>query len=564
MKLYKILVSGLITILSSGAVQGQIQSDPILQSIKKEVDRNKAGLHIGTLATPFWISVRFLNSEYLNVSAVNGDLVSQAMAPENIGSTSILVGDYKRNNNSYQSFNPYEDRRLYVGNTKIESALAYEIWGRLDPAYKSAAESLERKKVLITQQNIAEEELAIHDWDQSTPTQYYEKQVTQKLNMDYWTDYCRKASLAIYSDPAIIGGDFRVIITQGDCYYYSTDGFMYRVPTRYIRLLGEARCRTNDGQDLNRFYQYFYNDMSDVPSIEDLCTEIKNFNKLLVEESKAPVITDSYSGPVLFEGTAVSDAIRAYFIDKDNGLLAKRKPLTQSEDMYGYSRSGNSENRMEQMMNKKVADRRFDFISMTGTPQWNEKKLMGYTSIDAQGVKPDSSLTLIENGILKRMLSDRTPTKTNPKSNGHNLFKINSPNSDLSAGVLRVKASGTVPKKDLKDSLISTAKDEGYDFAYMRRGYDHMLGFFVFKIHPDGSEEMVRNADINDLSQKQFKYINEISSEECLYNTEVNDTKCSLIVPYGLIFKELEIVKNNSIKKNKPFLLPRPDRKIKK
>lgn len=564
MKLYKILVSGLITVFAFGPVQGQIQNDPILQSIKKEVDRNKAGLHIGALATPFWISVRFLNTEYLNVSAVNGDVVGQNAAPENMGTTSILVGDFKRNNNSYQSYNPYGDRRFYVGNTNIESALAYEIWGQLDPTYKSAAESLERKKVQITQQNIAEEELAIHDWDQSTPTQYYEKQVSQKLDMDYWTDYCRKASLAIYSDSAIIGGDFRVIITQGDCYYYSTDGFMYRIPTRYIRLIGGAKCRTKDGQDLDRSYQYFYNDLNDVPPIDDLCAEIKNFNKLLVEESNAPVITDSYSGPVLFEGTAVSDAIRAYFIYKDNGLLAKRKPLTQSEDMYRYSGQGSTENRMEQMMNKKVADRRFDFISMTGTPQWNGKKLLGYTPIDAQGVKPDSSLLLIENGILKKMLSDRTPTKTNPTSNGHNLFKINSPNADLSAGVLRVKASGTVPKKNLKDSLIAAAKDEGYDFAYMRRGYDHMLGFFVFKVYPDGREEMVRNADINDLSQKQFKYINEISTEECLYNTEVNDTKCSLIVPYGLIFKELEIVKNNNVKKNKPFILPKPVRKNKK
>jgi|GEM_PF-1121882 len=564
MKLNKLLLSGLITILSFGAVHGQIQSDPILLSMKKEVDRNKAGLHVGTLATPFWISARFLNTEYLNVSAVNGDIVNQNSAPENMGSTNVLVGDYKRNNNNTQSSNSFNDRRFYVGNTNLESALAYEIWGQLDPAYKSAAESLERKKVQITQQNIAEEELAIPDWDQSTPVQYYEKQVSQKLDMNYWTDYCRKASLAIYSDSAIIGGDFRVIITQGDCYYYSTDGFMYRMPTRCIRMMGGAKCRTKDGQDLDRSYQYLYNDLSEVPSIVDLCTEIKKFNKLLVEESNAPVITDSYSGPVLFEGTAVSDAICQYFIYHSDGLLAKRKPLTQSEDMYGYSRQGNVGNPMEQMMNKKVADRRLDFISMTGTPQWNGKKLLGYTPIDAQGVKPDSSLVLIENGILKRMLSDRTPTKTNPKSNGHNLLKINSPNSELSLGVLRVKSSNTIPKKDLKDSLLAAAKDEGYDFAYIRRGYDHMSDIFVYKVYSDGHEEMVRNAMTDDLSQKKFKYINEISTEDCLYNTDVKDSKGSLIVPYGLIFKELGIVRNNDVKKNKPFILPRPVRKNKK
>lgn len=550
MKLYHYFLTGIATVLLGGPIQAQIQTDPILQSMKSELDRNQAGLHVGELAKPFWIASRFLNTEYLNIYAVHGDIIYQSAGPENMGITDILVGDAKRNNSAMGRFN--------TGKTNLESALKYVLWSQLDGSYKRAAESLERMKVQITQQNIAEEELAIHDWDESTPNQYYQKQVPQKLDQTYWTDYCSKASNAVFSDTAIISGDFRVIITQGDCYFYSTDGFYYRLPTRYIRLMGYARCRTKDGQDLTRNYLYCYNDINDVPKIEDLCKDIVGFNKLMIEESNAPTISDSYSGPVLFEGTAVSDAFRAYFINSGNGLLAKRKPLIQSDYYYD---GGNSDNRMEQMINKKVADRRFDFVSMTGTPQWNGKKLLGYTPIDAEGVKPDSSLVLIENGILKNLLSDRTPTKTNPKSNGHNLFKVNNPSSGLGVGVLRIKASKTTPAKNMKDSLISAAKDEGYDFAYLRRGFDHLGGFFVYKVFSDGHEEMVRNAEINDLGQKQFKYINEISSEECLYNTEVEDNKCSLITPYSLIFKELEITKNSEIKKNKPFILPRPIRK---
>ena len=555
MQVNKILFTGLITLLFFGPVQGQIQNDPILQSIKSEVDRNKAKLHISELESPFWISFRFKESEQMEITASMGDIIYNHSYTNNMGVADILVGDTKMNNNNFQSFNMYN--MIGVGNTDKVSAIKYAIWNQLDPAYKSAAESLERKKAQITQQNISDEDLSINDWDQSTSSQYYQQQDKQNIDLNFWTEYCRKASLALCKDTAILKSDFKYHVNQGNFYYYSTDSFRYRIPSRVIELTAHVECQSKDGQNISKDYRYCYDDLNDVIPIEKLCTELIGFNKLMIEESNAPLISDSYSGPVLFEGRAISDAIRAFFLNNDNGLFAKRKPLVQSNN-YGYN---NSENRMEQMMNKKVADRRFDFISMTGTPTWKGQKLFGYTPIDAQGVKPDSSLVLIENGILKHLLSDRTPTKTNPKSTGNSLFRMNNPNSSLGAGVIRVCASKTIPVKELKDSLLAAAKDEGYDFAYIRRGYDHLSDFFVYKVYADGREEMVRNASINELNQKQFKYIEYIGDEESVFNSLEDDSKCTIIAPKCLIFKELEIVRNNDQKLNKPFIAPRPDRK---
>jgi len=556
MQVNKVLLIGLITLLFFSPAQGQIQNDPILQSIKSEVDRNKAQLHIGELESPFWISFRFKESDKMEITSSMGDILSNNTSSTNLGAANILVGDAKRNNNNYQSFNGY----TMIGNTDLVSAIKYAIWNQLDPAYKDAAESLERKKVQITQQNISDEDLNINDWDQSAAAQYYQQQEKQKIDIKFWTEYCRKASLALCMDTAILKSNFRYNINQGDYYYYSTDSFMYRVPTRSIELIAHAECRTKDGQNISKDYRYCFDDLNDVMPIETLCAELIRFNKLMIEESNAPLISDSYSGPVLFEGRAVTDVIRAFFLNRDNGLFAKRKPIAQSNN-YGYR---NTENQMEQMMNKKVADRRFDFISMTGTPTWKGQKLFGYSPIDAQGVKPDSSKVLIENGILKNLLSDRTPTKTNPKSTGNSLFKVNSPNAELGAGVLRVSASKTIPAKALKDSLLAAAKDEGYDFAYIRKGYDHLSDFFIYKIYADGREEMVRNASINELNQKQFKYIEYIGDDEFVYNSLENDSKCTIIAPNGIIFKELEIVRNNDQKLNKPFIAPRPDSVLKK
>ncbi|MDD4921352.1 MAG: metallopeptidase TldD-related protein [Bacteroidales bacterium] len=569
MQISKKIYTAIFAILCFGPVQGQIQNDPILTSIKTEVERNKTGLHAGMLESPFWISFCFQQAGNINISASRGDLISQSVKPDNEGVANILVGNARLNNNNFQSsLNFYGGGS--IGKTNIESAIKYAIWKQLDPAYKKAAESLERKKMEINQQNIPEEEFKTNDWDQSLPTQYYQVQEDQKINMDFLSDYCRKASMALCQDPAILESGFTADITQGHYYYYSTDGFMFKLPMRCIKMSGIVECRTKDGQKMNERYCYYFDDISDLPPIENLCSEIIGYNKLLIEESNAPLITDSYSGPVLFEGIAVSDAIRTLFLNKDNGLLAKRKKISQSGksnyyEGYGMpSREGNSENRMGQMINKKVADRRLDFISMTGTPRWNGQKLWGYTPIDAQGVKPDSSLTLIEDGILMNLLSDRTPTKTNSKSNGHHLFKTGSADSGLGVGVLRLQSSKTIPGKNLKDSLLAAAKDEGYDFAYIKRGYGHMSGCFLYKVYPDGREEMVRDFSINDLNQKQFKYLLQIGAEETINNTIIDNSKSTIIAPYGLIFKELEIVRNNNIKLNLPFIVPRPERKDKK
>jgi len=536
----------ILSLLSFTTIQGQIQDDPILKAIKSEVDRNKAGLHVGNLDYPFWISYRFLNATQTTVYASAGALQFKEKREKNIGIADLLVGNdvFNNNNDTYQSY--HQQNKYPIGKTDIESALKYVIWSQLDPDYKKSAESFEGKKVKVAQQNIPEEEKNIHDWDQSTPIQYYCKKESKSTDQKFWSDYCRKASIALGKNESIISSDFQATITEGDYYYYSTDGFMYRLPMCFIDLSGTVECRSDDGQIMNEKYSFYFDDINDVTPIDTLCSEIIKYNGLLIEESKAPMISDSYSGPVLYEGTAVSNAVNKNFLNASNGLLAKRKGLS------------NSENRMEQMIDKKVADRRLNFISMTGTPRWHGQKLLGYTPIDAQGVRPDSSLTLINHGVLKNMLSDRTPTKTNPKSNGHSRINTTFYFESLGAGNIRLTASQTIPGNIMKDSLLAAAKEEGYDFAYIYRGYPHMGGCFLYKVYQDGREEMVRNGSISDMNQKQFKYILHIGTEDAIHNINNMGFITTLIVPCGIIFKELEIVRNNNMTLEKPFIVPRP------
>jgi len=379
MSITKKTITVILSLLSLSFVQAQVQNDPVLNAIKNEVDRNKVGLHVGNLNHPFWISYRLMNASRTVIVAAGGNLVSKETRQNNIGSADLLMGDYAFNNNNYQFNKPIGSMR--VGETNLEAAVKIAIWTQLDPLYKKTAEAFERKKVQIIQQNIPKEELEIHDFDQSSPVQYYQKQELQEIDLDALGEYCRKASKALSENQAIISSDFRMEILQGDLYYYSTDGFTYRLPLRYVEMIGNVECRSEEGQKLSERYSYYFDDLKDITPIEELCQQMQLFNGYLIEESKAPEISEAYSGPILYEGNALTNAIEAQFLNKENGLLAKRREIPETRN------SGYSENRMEQMIGKKVADRRLNFISMTGRSQWNGQKTVWPYSHRCSGSK---------------------------------------------------------------------------------------------------------------------------------------------------------------------------------
>jgi hypothetical protein len=97
--------------------------------------------------------------------------------------------------------------------------------------------------------------------------------------------------------------------------------------------------------------------------------------------------------------------------------------------------------------------------------------LIGDFAVDAEGVVPDDSLILVEDGFLKSLLNNRTPSHTITKSNGYNRFAVGagSFSRGLAPGIVTITSPNTQPADSLKATLLSLAKEEGMKYAILAK-----------------------------------------------------------------------------------------------
>ena len=206
------------------------------------------------------------------------------------------------------------------------------------------------------------------------------------------------------------------------------------------------------------------------------------------------------------------------------------------------------------MIDKRITAKEISIEDMTGTPEYKGVKLLGYTPVDAQAVVPPAKLTLVENGILKTLLSDRVPTAKVPHSNGHSLLTIGAA-AYTNTGVVRMSDTRTKTKEELRNELFRKAKEEGYQYAYIVKDIAGATPLELYRVNlADGTEKRMRSAIINNLDAQSFRRIAAVSDTEIIYNG-IAGSLLSVIMPDALLFEELQIQSDRVDNFRKPPLL---------
>lgn len=538
-------------------------NDPMLVSIQKEIDRNMQGLKIERMASPFFIDYRLNDLNNLNIKATRGELVYSRDGFYRNGVSSVLVGDYQNNNeNAILSFN-----QLYNNNYPSnmvegtdDAVIRTCIWGVLDQKYKNAAEQYGNKISVLNQMEIPEEERNIPDFQKMEATERIFPIVPVKYDQKKLEEYIKKAS-RVFNDYKELNESFvRLYAGCSSVRYCNSEGTVCRYPNNLIALFIYTRAQSADGQEITHQLCLPYSSFEELPDQASLDSFCKKQADQMQQKLVATMIKEPYVGPVLFEGEAVANILNRFMVDADNGILAKRKPIVSSEISRYYSgHPAISGNELESMMNKKVISRDLSLTSLTGTPEYNNKKLFGYYEVDAQGVTPDKELVLIQDGVLKNMLTTRTPTRLFRESNGHARTSINGQTVTVLPGVLRLSSKQTVSADDLKKKLIAAAKEEDYDYAYIVRQIENDTPLELYRIQvKDGSEELVRGATVKNMTLRSFKRIVGVSDKENVYDWMRNDIKSSYIVPSGIIFEDIDIVKDTKLVLKKSYIVEKP------
>ena len=192
--------------------------------------------------------------------------------------------------------------------------------------------------------------------------------------------------------------------------------------------------------------------------------------------------------------------------------------------------------------------------SITGEEFYKGKRLNGYYQIDHEGVVPDKELILIENGVLRNLLSGRTPTKKVLHSNGHVRFDLSRGQRRTTPGNILITCSQTFSKDELRKKLISLAKEEDFEYAYII--HDIWLNLISRIKVADGTEELVRGAVVSDTNLKTFKRIIGATEKELIYNFDNPQT--TVIFPEAILFEDMDVTRMANIDFKKPYIVPKP------
>jgi hypothetical protein len=179
-----------------------------------------------------------------------------------------------------------------------------------------------------------------------------------------------------------------------------------------------------------------------------------------------------------------------------------------------------------------------------------------------EGIIPDSSTLLVENGMLRKLLNDRIPARTSPNSTGNSrlTYRGNGLGTTAAPSVIKIEGRDGVSHVDLKNKLIEMAKEEGFEYTYIIRELSsYSRPFLIYRVNvADGSEELIQASELSGVTLSKLKRIPAISNQEKTENLSFSGAPISIIYPDAMIIEDIDIDKERESSKTKAPIVDNP------
>lgn len=308
--------------------------------------------------------------------------------------------------------------------------------------------------------------------------------------------------------------------------------------------------------DIARHHSYDGEKMEDMPDDAAILRDMDRSIAELEALKNAPIV-QPYSGPVILKNRAAA----VYFHELLGHRLERQRQKNESEG---------------QTFAKKVGQKIISsFISVYDDPTLERFRgtfLRGTYPFDDEGTRSER-VTLVQDGILRNFLMDRSPLLSFKDSNGHGRretgFQI-----VARMGNTIVHASETVSYQELRRRLIAEIRRQGKPFGLL---FDDIQGGFtitsrqgtqafkvlprlVYRVYADGRpDEPVRGVNIVGTPLTSFSKIIAAADDYDVFNgtcgAESGQVPVSAVAP-SLLISEMEVEKQQKAEAKPPILPP--------
>lgn len=531
----------------------------IHQAMEQEISRNMKNLHLEGMKDPFYIGLNVVDLNIFSLQSSLGALVRLNELPNRIAcNNQVLVGDYNNNNLNYSDPKASSYFMRTFGMLPLDNSakeIQRRLWTYFDRAYKLSAEIYESKQSALKSKTQDEDIVGLPDFIAGEKTFVEIPEISIKFDNQKLIQYSNDISAAFKSYKSLTGSWARLNGYKANIYYSNSEGSKASYPASVLRLVIQAETQASSGEIFELYQIYHALNETDLPTKEQVVQDVKVLAETLSALKDAPVFDDVYNGPVLFEGQAASEVVRkTMFYARNENLCAMRKPVTGNTGMNPAMQNRVS---ADDRIDKKVSAEGLSVVAKPLMKSYNKVSLVGTYPIDMDGIVPPESTPLIENGILKNLLSGRSPTSKIKQPNGHVRLPFTSLNPMVVPGVIEVDYKDAVSKDELKKKLLEMAKEEGLEYALIVREMTPNMSELkrVYKVDVNtGEERLIRSAAFKGLTLNDLRKIAGAGNQKIVLNTTagediqhkfdfVNGCPASFITPDAFLFKDIEVNK---------------------
>jgi predicted Zn-dependent protease len=464
-----------------------------------------------------------------------GEIISSDNEPSAKIKVDLRVGDYKFDNTNFLDFGfsffgsgddeeQFQNRRAPL-NPDYQS-MRRELWLATDAAYKQVSEVYSKKSSVIKNRMRTD---TTHDFVKYEPVKIKNEIEIPQFDSKKFSELIKILSKEFKKHPQIDQSTVGIEFIPEKTISVNSEGREIISSSYYVGLEIVATTQTEDGMPLMQQYTAFSINPDKLPTHDSLIKAVNIMSQKLVNTKNAKLLTEPYSGPILFEGQAAAELFAQIFAPN---LVTQRMPLTER---------GVQESDRYTAFQTKIGGRVLpEFLSVSAIPSthvYQNMELLGAYKYDDDGIKAED-VALVKDGFLKTLLSSRVPTRRVRTSNGHKR------GGAAMLSVIHLKSTSEYAKtsKELRERLIKLCKDRELEYGLVIKSipnqnilYTTLMriggGKFtlsrsdnqkplieVYKVYHNGKEELIRGVEAKGLSVQSFKDILNVGKSEYVLN----------------------------------------------
>jgi hypothetical protein len=568
--------------------------DLYIRALSDELERSIKKLKIEDLERPYFIEYAFSDYDAFDIQASFGALLHAEHRHRRPFQVVVRVGSYQEDNSGFidqstagKLFSS-ADRIIVADDDYL--AIRHDLWKMTDSTYKAALEQLAGKKAYLKHQT---QENKIDDFHPEKPVIAIGPRHTVKHDMQATEAMVKRLSGLFKKHPAIQISQVRYSSIFATQYQVTSEGSRIRIPKSIVSLTIMAATQAADGMLLKDYLDYHANNPNELPGDKQIAADIEQMATRLSKLQKAPLL-ESYTGPVLFEPQAAADLLGQLLTSR---LLAYRLPLFEMPQLAVIL--GNIK---ENRTGRRLLPKNFQATDEPTLKALGDLNLVSGYLLDEEGIRPQA-VEVIKDGKANALLATRTPTSETSRSTGHAFRLFPGFNQPMISNLI-IESNQAQTNDQLKAKFVEMIKDQGLTHGLIVRKLDNpvITGFemdpqkimslfmgqgkasisplLVYRLSPDGKEELVRGLTFDDLSEGKLKDITAAGDNLAVIHrlnlsvygidfarflgplsnqagAEAPLTVNTSVVAPAILFEELEFTKSDQAKKIPPTL-PHP------